>query len=74
MQTTVQKLEKTLTSIQAYIARTNYVTIPKRGLELADRYDNLTKELNPNGYSQEWIDYCERHGHDRAHNGLDFFC
>jgi hypothetical protein len=46
-----------------------------RGLELMDRYDDLREEaIRVGGYQNpEWRAYCEKHGSDYSHRGVDFF-
>ena len=72
----VQKIEKTLQTIHNFTARTAYRAIPKRGLELVDRYNDLKAQIVAvGGYKNpDWQAYCARIGADPSHNGYDFFC
>lgn len=74
--TPVEKIERTRQTIRRFIARTRYRAIPKRGLELVDRYNDLKAQIvEVGGYSNpDWRAYCARIGADVSHNGYDLFC
>jgi hypothetical protein len=75
MQTVVEKLNKTLNSINAHMARGGKHS-SQRGMELIDRYNDLKAEaVSVGGYSNpEWKAYCAKIKCDLSHDAYDFYC
>lgn len=73
MRTPVEKIEKTLATIEAFRARGgNYGT--QRAMELIDRYgDQKAAILNGGGYNKAWLDYCAKNEAHPSHTGYDLF-
>ena len=71
---TTARLIKTLSSINAHIARGGTHT-SQRGYDLVDRYNDLREALiGDRGYSAAWIAYCDSIGACRTHVAFDLFC
>jgi len=71
--TPVQKIRKTLATIEAYRRRGgNWGT--QRALELVDRYnDQKAAVLAGGGWNRDWLDYCASEDAHPSHDGYDLF-
>lgn len=69
MKTTIEKLNKTKTSLSNHVARGNQVE-NQRSYDLIDRYTDLKEQASQEGV---WTQYCDDVGFDKSHDAYDFF-
>ena len=69
MQTTTEKLDKTLDSMNAFMNRGGTYR-SKKAYELRYRYDDLKDTAKAEG---TWDNYCETNNLDKSHNAGDCF-
>jgi|14BtaG_2_1085337.scaffolds.fasta_scaffold00072_25 hypothetical protein len=65
---TIQKLDKTLKSINNHICRGNYIINHQRAYELHDRYELLREKAIQ---EDVWDKYCDNHNFSACHNASD---